>query len=84
MGIIATGLFATTSVNDGGANGLFYGDPNLLWKQVVAIVATYAFVAVVTYVIIKVVNVFFKIRATEEEESVGLDLTMHGEKAYQD
>ncbi|BBP92826.1 hypothetical protein BsIDN1_64440 [Bacillus safensis] len=42
------------------------------------------FVAVVTYVIIKVVNVFFKIRATEEEESVGLDLTMHGEKAYQD
>ena len=83
-GGIATGLFATTSVNDGGANGLFYGDPSLLWKQVVAIVATYAFVAVVTYVIIKLVNVFFKIRATEEEESVGLDLTMHGEKAYQD
>ncbi|BBP92825.1 hypothetical protein BsIDN1_64430 [Bacillus safensis] len=42
-GGIATGLFATTSVNDGGANGLFYGDPSLLWKQVVAIVATYAF-----------------------------------------
>lgn len=83
-GGIATGLFATTSVNDGGANGLFYGDASLLWKQVVAIVATYAFVAVVTYVIIKVVNLFFKIRATEEEESVGLDLTMHGEKAYQD
>ncbi len=59
-------------------------NPSLLWKQVVAIVATYAFVAVVTYVIIKVVNLFFKIRATEEEESVGLDLTMHGEKAYQD
>ncbi|MCS3483747.1 ammonium transporter [Bacillus altitudinis] len=83
-GGIATGLFATTSVNDGGANGLFYGDPSLLWKQVVAIVATYVFVAVVTYVIIKVVNIFFKIRATVEEESVGLDLTMHGEKAYQD
>lgn len=83
-GGIATGLFATTSVNAGGANGLFYGDPNLLWKQVVAIVATYAFVSVVTYVIIKVVNIFFKIRATEEEESLGLDLTMHGEKAYQD
>ncbi|MDR4994830.1 ammonium transporter [Bacillus altitudinis] len=83
-GGIATGLFATTSVNADGANGLFYGDPGLLWKQVVAIVATYAFVAVVTYVIIKVVNLFFKIRATEEQESVGLDLTMHGEKAYQD
>ncbi|MFB8736019.1 hypothetical protein ACEQPO_27220 [Bacillus sp. SL00103] len=71
------------SVNDGG-NGLFYGDlayfgskSSLLWPP-------HAFVAVVTYVIIKVVNLFFKIRATEEYRISGLDLTMHGEKAYQD
>nr|MDH3078186.1 ammonium transporter [Bacillus velezensis] len=83
-GGIATGLFATTSVNDGGANGLFYGDPGLLWKQIAAIAATYVFVFIVTFVIIKIVGLFIPLRASEEEESLGLDLTMHGEKAYQD
>ncbi|MED2977534.1 ammonium transporter [Bacillus swezeyi] len=83
-GGIATGLFATTSVNSGGADGLFYGDFSLLWKQFIAIAATYLFVAIVTYAIIKVVSIFFNLRASEDEESLGLDLTMHGEKAYQD
>ncbi|MFN3203226.1 ammonium transporter [Bacillus licheniformis] len=83
-GGIATGLFATTSVNADGANGLFYGDTSLLWKQLIAIAATYLFVAIVTYAIIKIVSIFFKLRASEDEESLGLDLTLHGEKAYQD
>ncbi|MCY8007238.1 ammonium transporter [Bacillus haynesii] len=83
-GGIATGLFATTSVNADGANGLFYGDISLLWKQLIAIAATYLFVAIVTYAIIKIVSIFFKLRASEDEESLGLDLTLHGEKAYQD
>ncbi|NPC94419.1 ammonium transporter [Bacillus sp. WMMC1349] len=83
-GGIATGIFATTSVNSGGANGLFYGDISLLWKQLIAIGATCLFVGVATYVIIKVVSFMFKLRASEDEESLGLDLTMHGEKAYQD
>ncbi|MCY8001969.1 ammonium transporter [Bacillus haynesii] len=83
-GGIATGLFATTSVNADGANGLFYGDISLLWKQLIAIAATYLFVAIVTYAIIKIVSIFFKLRASEDEELLGLDLTLHGEKAYQD
>lgn len=81
-GGIATGLFATTSVNEAGANGLFYGDFNLLWKQIVAIIATYIFVAVVTYIIAKVISVFVPLRVSEEDETTGLDLTLHGEKAY--
>jgi len=83
-GGIATGLFATTSVNSGGADGLFYGDPSLLLKQLVAIVATYIFVGVVTFIIIKVVSFITNIRATDEEESLGLDITLHGERAYHD
>lgn len=82
MGGIATGLFATTSVNESGANGLFYGDFNLLWKQLVAIIATYIFVAVVTYIVAKAINLFVPLRVSEEDESMGLDLTLHGEKAY--
>ena len=81
-GGVATGLFATTSVNDAGANGLFYGDFSLLWKQLVAIIATYIFVAVVTFVIAKVISLFVSLRVSEEDESTGLDLTLHGEKAY--
>ncbi|MFN2744561.1 MULTISPECIES: ammonium transporter [Bacillus] len=83
-GGIATGLFATTSVNPAGADGLFYGNVSLLWKQLIAIGATYLFVAIVTYAIIKVVGIIFTLRASEDEETLGLDLTMHGEKAYQD
>ncbi|MHA7743131.1 ammonia channel protein [Priestia aryabhattai] len=81
-GGIATGLFATTSVNDAGANGLFYGDPSLLWKQLVAILATYLFVGIATFIIVKVVGLVVSLRATQEEETLGLDITLHGERAY--
>ncbi|MTH54780.1 ammonium transporter [Bacillus mangrovi] len=83
-GGIATGLFATTSVNSAGADGLFYGNAGLLLKQLIAIGATYVFVAAVTFVLIKAVSFIVNIRASEEEESMGLDLTLHGEKAYQE
>ncbi|MEC0282260.1 ammonium transporter [Terribacillus saccharophilus] len=85
-GGIATGLFASDSINAiVEHNGLFYGGGiDLLWRQVVAIIATFAFVGVVTFILITIVNLIFKARATDEEEAKGLDLTMHGERAYQD
>jgi Amt family ammonium transporter len=83
-GGIATGLFSTVSVNSAGANGLFYGGASLLWKQLVAIAATYVFVALVSFIIIKVIGLVLPIRVNEEEETVGLDITIHGEKAYHD
>jgi ammonium transporter, Amt family len=81
-GGIATGLFATTTVNEAGANGVFYGEWSLLWKQLIAIGATYVFAATITFVIIKFINLFGSVRVDEEEETVGLDLALHGEKAY--
>ncbi|MFS0559741.1 ammonium transporter [Terribacillus sp. 179-K 1B1 HS] len=85
-GGIATGLFASDSINAiVEHNGLFYGGGiDLLWRQVVAIIATFAFVGIVTFILITIVNLIFKARATDEEEAKGLDLTMHGERAYQD
>jgi ammonium transporter, Amt family len=82
-GGIATGLFATKAVNPAGANGLFYGDPSLVIKQLIAIAATYLFVGIVSYLLIKCVKVFLPVRANEHEESLGLDITLHGERAYQ-
>ncbi|HHT7084961.1 MULTISPECIES: ammonium transporter [Bacillus cereus group] len=82
-GGIATGLFATTTVNGDGANGLFYGNAALLFKQFVAIGATYAFTIIMTYAIIKAINFFLPVRVDEHEEHMGLDISMHGEKAYE-
>jgi ammonium transporter, Amt family len=82
-GALATGLFATTTVNPAGADGLFYGNPEQLLKQAVAVVAVGAFTAAVTWIILKVVDVTVGLRVPEQEEVLGLDTTTHGEVAYQ-
>lgn len=83
-GAIATGLFATKAINPAGADGLFYGNPGLMKAQIISIIATYAVAAIGTFIILKVVGLFTKVRATADEEITGLDLTMHGEEAYRD
>lgn len=81
-GAIATGLFCSTAVNAGGADGLFFGNPEQVIIQVKAVLASAAFAAVGTFIIFKLVNLVTKFRATVEEEVMGLDLPMHGERAY--
>src|ERR671925_345114 len=81
-GAVATGLFATTAINAAGADGLFYGNPAQLWNQTVGIVASWALGFVVTFVILKVLDVVIGLRVSEEEEVAGLDLTQHSETAY--
>jgi len=81
-GSIATGLFATTAVNDKGANGLFYGNPSQFLIQIEAVLAVIAFAFTVSFVLLKVINVFSKLRVTPEEEEQGLDLSQFGEEAY--
>ncbi|MGL4820160.1 MAG: ammonium transporter [Bacilli bacterium] len=83
-GGIATGLFASASVNELGADGLFYGNAALLGKQLIAIGSTYVFTAIATFIIIKVVTMIIPLRVSEENEQQGLDLSVHGEKAYHD
>lgn len=83
-GALATGLFATKTVNSAGADGLFYGNPAQVGIQAISIIVTIALAVTATFVILKVVGVFTKLRATSEEEEMGLDLAMHGEEAYPD
>ncbi len=82
-GALATGLFATKAVNEAGADGLLFGNPAQLGIQAVAVVATWVFVAVMTFVILKVVDALVGLRVPEEEERLGLDVSQHGEPAYQ-
>jgi len=81
-GAIATGLFATKSVNSAGADGFFYGNPALLLIQLKAVAITWVYSFIVTFVILKVVDVIMGARVTQEDEVMGLDLTQHHERAY--
>ncbi|MEW5763218.1 MAG: ammonium transporter [Bacillota bacterium] len=83
-GALATGLFATKAVNPAGADGLFYGNAGQLWIQLAGVAASWALAAVGTYVILKVVSLFWKLRATTDEEEQGLDISQHGEDGYAD
>jgi Amt family ammonium transporter len=81
-GVIATGLFASKAVNPAGADGLFYGNPGLLWIQLKAVAVTLVYSFVVGLALLKLVDAFLKVRVGEHEERVGLDLTLHREAAY--
>ncbi len=76
-GMMATGLFASASI--GGVNGLFFGNPSQLFKQLVAVVVTYLFVATMTFIILMGLKVFGGLRVSLEDEVNGLDLALHGE-----
>lgn len=81
-GALATGLFACPAVN--GAAGLFYGNPGQVWTQFLSIVGTAVFSAVGTLVVIYVTKLITGgLRVDEEEEIVGLDSSIHGERAFE-
>jgi Amt family ammonium transporter len=81
-GAIATGLFATKTINAAGADGLFYGNPGQLWNQVIGILAAGVLGFVGTAIILRVLDATMGLRVTDEEEVEGLDLTQHSETAY--
>jgi Amt family ammonium transporter len=82
FGALATGIFATTSVNPDGADGLLHGNVGLLGIQALAVVATILFSGGVTWVLITLIRETFGIRSEKEHEYEGLDFVEHGERAY--
>ena len=80
VGILMTGLFATKTVNSGGADGLFYGNAAFFFIQLKAmlIVVTYSFT--VSFGIFKFINFVLPLRVSQEEEEIGLDASQHDEK----
>jgi Amt family ammonium transporter len=81
LGAILTGVFAVATVN--GAKGLIDGNPGQVGTQLVAVGAVWAYSAIVTFVILKVVDLVVGLRVGEEEEEAGLDASQHGEVAWQ-
>jgi Amt family ammonium transporter len=80
-GAIATGLFASAALTDGG--GAFTtGNIGQVWTQLIAIGATYLFCGLGTFIILFIVKRLVGLRVEDEDEHTGLDLTLHAETAY--
>lgn len=79
FGALATGIFAAASLTDG---GLLTGNGMQFLKQVVGVVAVGGFAFVGSWLIGKLVDVTIGLRVSETEETVGLDISEHSERAY--
>jgi Amt family ammonium transporter len=83
IGALATGFFASKALNPGGADGLLYGNPAQVGIQLIAIGVVALYAALVTWGLLKAVDAVVGLRVSPEEEARGLDLSQHGEAAYQ-
>lgn len=81
-GSIGTALFASKAINPAGADGVIYGNFSLLKVHLISAGSVALYAAVVTFIILKVIGLFTKIRTEKEDENIGLDVSLHGEEAY--
>ncbi len=90
LGALLTGVFATYLVNDGLKDasgrplplGLVDGHPGQVLNQLIGVAIAWALAAVGTLIILKVCDLLIGVRAEPQNETEGLDLSMHGEEAY--
>lgn len=85
LGAILTGVFATRAcwnIDEGHALGLIEGETRVFIGQLVATAVTWIFAAVVTFVLLKLLDITMGLRVTQEQEIQGLDLSQHGEEGY--
>ena len=83
VGMLLTGVFATTTVNSAGAEGLMSGNFTFFFTQVKALSIVVGYSFIVSYGIFKLINLINPIRVSVEEEELGLDETQHNEKYLQ-
>ena len=81
IGSVLVGVFATTNVQSA-YSGALQGNWHQLWIQLLAVGVTIVYTIIITFVLFKIVNKLVGIRATDEEETTGLDISQHNEIAY--
>ena len=82
-GTIAVGLFAQKEF--GGTDGLFFGGgADLLMAQITGVAAAFIFVFTTSFIVFKVIDLTIGMRVTEEEETIGLDVSEHSASGYPD
>lgn len=83
VGMLLTGIFATTTVNSAGNNGLFYGNAGFFLTQVKALAIVVGYSFLVSMAIFKFINFILPLRVSSEDELLGLDASQHDEKYMQ-
>ena len=83
VGALLTGVFATKTVNPGGADGVLAGNPALLGVQALAVLTTLAWAGALSAGILALVRAVAPLRVSVPDEIDGVDLSEHGESAYQ-
>ncbi len=82
IGTLCVGVFASTAFNPGGADGLILGNPSLLGSQCIGVAVVLAYAFVVSWVLLKIIDMVFGLRVSDDTEDQGLDLSEHSETAY--
>ncbi len=83
VGMLMTGIFATTAVNSAGQDGWFYGNFAFFFTQLKAMLIAVGYSFIVSYGIFKFINFILPLRVSSEEEEIGLDASQHNEKYLQ-
>ena len=81
-GALLTGVFASKLINSAGQDGLLAGNPAQMIPQILGVLATIAYAAIGTFVILKIIDAVIGLRVKEHAEEEGLDISQHGELAY--
>jgi Amt family ammonium transporter len=82
FGALATGLFASRLINPAGNNGLFFGNASLLGIQAISLLAAILYSFIVTWILLKLLDITIGLRLKDKDEYEGLDLSQHGETGY--
>lgn len=82
LGIIALGVFASTTVNPAGADGLLAGNASFFFFELLSIVIATSWAFIFTYFALRCINLFTPVRVSDKDFERGLDVSLHGESAY--
>ncbi|MDK2825945.1 ammonium transporter [Methanolobus vulcani] len=82
LGTVLLGIFASTAINPNGADGLLYGGGSFFMIQLIVVVAASLYAFVFTYIMLIAINYITPVKVSDDEEHQGLDMSIHGEMAY--
>jgi Amt family ammonium transporter len=81
IGALLTGVFASASLGGAGlAEGMTIGSQ--VGKQAIGVAATVIYTGIVSLILLKLIDVIIGLRVTEEQETEGLDISLHDERGY--
>lgn len=82
LGVVLLGVFAAKTMNAAGADGLLAGGTHFFLVQCAAVVVASLYAFLFTYAMLAVINLFTTVKVSQTDEDLGLDVSLHGEQAY--